>query len=154
MYSRRSQLKMPQLSDLIHLCTNLFCPPPAPRTTERKTLQIPVHEAVDKPEMSPVLAAAAAQLATSGKLWKWITTDGTAKLTAWDSQQQLFIRGTTVDWAVFIGQHWKVKDTKNIEYAGPSVLVTDRLIAAVLAHPQTPVASFALQLRMKREGTK
>jgi hypothetical protein len=142
------------LTDLLHLCTSVFRPPAAPKAGERKLLIVPLHDSVDQPQMVPVLALAAAQLATSGKLWKWITTDGTAKLVSWDSQQQLFIRGTVEDWAIYLGQHFTVKDTNNIEYAGPSVLVTDRLIAVVLAHPETPIASWAEQLKRKREVAK
>jgi hypothetical protein len=142
------------LTDLISLCTSVFRPPPAAKAVDRKPLVVPQHESVDKPQMSPVLALAAAQLATSGKLWKWISTNGSAKLTAWDVQQKLFIRGSTEDWCYYIGQNFRVRDTNNVEYAGPSPLVCDRLIALVLAHPETPIASWALQLAMKREATK
>jgi hypothetical protein len=142
------------LGDLIHLCSNIFRPPPVAKTAQRKLLQVPLHESVDKPPMQPVLAAAAAQLATSGLLYKWICTDGSVKLVSWDTSQQLFIRGTVEDWAIFIGQHWIVRDTNNIEYRGPSITVTDRLIQAVLKHPATATASWAEQLRRKRVGNK
>jgi hypothetical protein len=104
-------------------------------------------------EMSPVLATAAETLARSGLLWKWVS-NGTAKLCSWDSSQKVFVRGTVEDWQIFIGEHWRVQDSRGIEYVGPSRLVADRLIAAVLAHHETPVASWALQLKMKREGMK
>ena len=115
---------------------------------------MPQHEAVDKPQMLPVLTTAAAQLATSGLLWRWICTDGSVKLCSWDTSQKIFIRGTVEDFAVFIGERWIVRDTNNIEYRGPSVTVTDRLIQAVLKHPAIPTATWAEQLRRKREGTK
>jgi hypothetical protein len=82
-----------QLTDLLHLCTNFFRPPPAPKVAVRQLLVVPRHDSVDKPEMSPVLALAAAQMATSRKLWKWVSTDGTAKLVSWDSSQKVFVRG-------------------------------------------------------------
>jgi hypothetical protein len=74
-----------QLTDLIALCTNYFRTPPAARLAARTLLVVPLHEAVDKPEMSPVLATAAETLALSGKLWRWQCTDGNFKLTAWDN---------------------------------------------------------------------
>jgi hypothetical protein len=143
-----------QLSDLLHLCTSIFRPPPAPKAAARTILVVPRHESVDKPEMSPVLAAAAAQLATSGLLWKWVCTDGGLKLCSWDASQQIFLRGTVEDFAFFIGERWIVRDTNSVEYRGPSISITDRLIQAVLKHPSLPIASWALQLKMEREGTK
>jgi hypothetical protein len=142
------------LTDLLHLCTSVFRPPPAPKAGERKLLTVPRHESVDKPEMSPVLALAAAQLASSGLLWKWVCTDGTAKLVSWDSSQKVFVRGTVEDWAIFMGQHWMVRDSDGREYLGPSFVVCDRLIQAVLKHPLLPIASWALQLKRKREVTQ
>ena len=46
--------------------------------------------------------------------YKWITTDGTAKLVHWDALQKIFIRGTVQDFVIFIGERWIVRDTKNI----------------------------------------
>jgi hypothetical protein len=143
------------LTDLLHLCTNLFRPPATTvRTAERKLLIVPLHAAVDKPQMQPVIAAAADELASSGKLFKWLRTDGNPKLCRWDSTQMQFVRGSVEDWAVYFGQHWRVRDTNNIEYAGPSFVVADRLIAAVLAHPQTPVASWQTAIDLKRKAAR
>jgi hypothetical protein len=104
--------------------------------------------------MLPVLAVAAAQLATGGLLWKWVSTDGTPRLVTWDASQKIFIRGTTEDFAIFIGERWIVRDTNDVEYRGPSTTVTDGLIQAVLKHPALESASWALQLKLKREVTK
>jgi hypothetical protein len=142
------------LTDLLHLCTNIFRPPPAPRPGERKLLTVPLHDSVDKPEMSPVLALAAAQMASSGLLWKWVSTDGTANLASWDSSQKVFVRGSVEDWQIFIGENWRVRDTNNIEYRGPSITVTDRLIRETLKHPALETASWALQLKRKRKVTQ
>jgi hypothetical protein len=142
-----------RLVNLLHLCAKLFYPP-ASRAAARTVLVVPLHESVDKPQMRPVLAAAAAQLATSGKLWKWICTDGSVKLCSWDSSQKVFVRGTVEDWTLFFGRNWIVKDTDGREYLGPSFAVCDRLIQAVLKHPATPTATWAEQLRRKREGAK
>ena len=142
------------LTDLLHVCTSVFRPPPAPKAAARPVLVVPRHEFADKPEMSPVLAVAAAQLAASGLLWKWVSTDGTPKLCSWDSSQLVFARGSVQDWQIFIGQNWRMRDTNNVEFAGPSPLVADRLIAGALAHPETPINSWALQLRRKREAAR
>jgi hypothetical protein len=142
-----------QLSDLIHLTVSRIFPPPVVRSAERKILTVPLHEAVDKPQMQSVLAAAAEQIAISGIVWKWHCYDGSDKLVSWDSKQQVFLRGSLEDWAIFIGRHWIVRDTSNREYLGPSLVVCDRLVAAVLAHPETPIADWALQLAMKRKAT-
>jgi hypothetical protein len=64
---------------------------------------VPVHEKIDKGEPKPVLAAAAAQIAGSGLIWKWQNYDGTAKLCSWDGVQKIFLRGTLVDWRHFFG---------------------------------------------------
>ena len=148
-YSRKHRHQIPRS---LSLCTNLFHPPPPIRTAERKLLVVPLHEQVDTPQMQPVLATAAEQLATSGLLWLWQSSNGTRHLCSWDSKQLVFCRGTLQDWAGFIGRNWIVKDTTNGEYLGPSLVVTDRLVTAVLAHPETPRADWAMQLRMKREA--
>jgi hypothetical protein len=121
------------------------------RTPERQALLVPIHERINLPESQPILAKAAEQLATSGKLWKWQCSNGSLKLVHWDAKQQVFLRGTLEDWAVFFGRHWVVRDTTNREFLGPSLVVTDRLVAAVLKHPETKEASWSLQLSMKRE---
>jgi hypothetical protein len=142
------------LTDLLHLCTSVFRPPPAPKAAERKLLIIPTHESVDKPSMAPILAKAVEQLVASGKLWRWISTDGKKPLCSWDSTQLLFVRGTVQDWQVYIGQHFVVRDSNGIEYAGPSALVADRLIAGVLAHPETLVASWQIQMDKRRAAAR
>jgi hypothetical protein len=119
---------------------------------ERQILMVPVHEKVDKEEAQPILAAAAEKAAKSGLLWKWISYDGTAKLCHWDTSEQVFLRGSLNDWQLFFGTRWVVKDTNHQEYRGPSPVVTDRLLQAVLAHPDLPVASWALQLAKRREA--
>jgi len=124
------------------------------RTEERKVLVVPVHEIVDRPQSIAIIAKAAQEIASSGKVWRWNTYDGGVKLCSWDSKQQVFIRGSLADWAIFIGQHWIVKDPTNREYLGPSLVVTDRLVTAVLRHPETKIADWALQLAMKREATR
>jgi hypothetical protein len=124
------------------------------RAEERKVLFVPVHEVVDRPESVAVLAKAAQEVATSGKVWRWNTYDGGEKLVFRDTKQQVFLRGSLEDWAVFLGTNWVVRDTTNREYLGPSLVVTDRLVAAVLAHPEIKIADWTLQLRMKREAVR
>jgi hypothetical protein len=141
------------LSDLIHAFSRLWTPPAPTRTTERKLLTVPIHNHVDHPEAQPVLAAAADIIANSGIVYKWLCHDGSLKLCSWDSSQKLFIRGSITDWLFFIGDNWKVRDTDNIEYRGPSFVVTDRLIGRVLAHPATPVADWRLQEIKKKDET-
>ena len=104
--------------------------------------------------MQPVIAAAADQIVRSCLLWKWVRYDGSLRLCQWDSKQQLFLRGTLEDWVAFIAEHWRTFDTNHVEYLCPSPVVTDRLISAVLAHPDLSVASWALQLQKKREAGK
>jgi hypothetical protein len=142
------------LTDLLHLCTTVFRPPAAPKAAERKLLTVPLHEFLDQPQMQPVLAAAAAQLATSGLLWKWISTDGTAKLVSWDASQKIFIRGTVEDFAILLGEYFTIRDSSGREYRGPSLTVTDRLIRETLKHPALETASWALQLQRKRKAAK
>jgi hypothetical protein len=142
-----------KLLNLLRLWTKQFRPS-ASKAAVRQLLIVPLHESVDKPQMLPVLATAAAQLATSGLLWKWVSTDGAAKLCSWDAAQKIFVRGTVEDWAIFIGQHWSVRDTDGVEYLGPSRMVSDRLIQAVLKHQSLPIASWAEQLKRKREATQ
>jgi hypothetical protein len=143
-----------QLLNLLHLWTKLFRSPPAPKAAERQLLIVPRHEAVDKPHMLPVLAAAAAQLASSGLLWKWVSADYSVHLVSWDVAGQVFVRGSTNDWILFFGRNWIVKDSDGREYLGPSFAVCDRLTQAVLKHPSLPIASWALQLKRKREATQ
>jgi hypothetical protein len=144
-----------QLSDLIHLASNLFRPPASTTPkAERQILIVPLHGRINQQQGDTpvVLARAAEQLARSGLLWKWIGIDGKPRLVYWDSKQKIFIRGTLDDWVYYFGDHWRVRDTNNVEYRGPSPVVTDRLIAAVLSHPELPTACFALQLQRKREA--
>jgi hypothetical protein len=141
-----------QLSDLLNLCTNVFRPPPPSRTAERKLLVIPIHEAVDKPQMQPVIAAAAEQMATSGLIFRWQSPNGTAHLVSWNSSQRVFQGGTNEDWCLFIGRNWIIKDSNGRVYLEPSFAVCDRLIAAALKHPAIPEASFLIQLQRKREA--
>jgi hypothetical protein len=147
---------MLQLTDLIHSVSRIFTPPAPPRTEVRPLLVVPVHEEINsslkEAEVREVLTVTAAQIAGSGLVWKWIKADGSSYLVSWDKDQKLFLQGTLEDWRMFFSDGWRVRDTKHIEYRGPSLLVTDRLIAAVLAHHETPRADWALQLRMKREG--
>jgi hypothetical protein len=148
-----------QLTDLISYVSRVFCPPPpVPRTQERAILTVPVHEQINKSntqaQVQRVLTVAAAQIAGSGLIWKWIKSDGSAYLVSWDKEQKLFLQGTLEDWRMFFGNHWRVRDTNNVEYRGPSLIVTDRLVAAVLAHPDTAIADWALQLRMKRKAAQ
>jgi hypothetical protein len=84
-------------------------------------------------------------------MWKWVRYDGSLRLCQWDASQKLFLRGTVEDWVRFIGVHWRTFDTNRVEYSEPSLVVTDRLISAVLAHPDLAVACWALQLQKKRE---
>lgn len=37
------------LTDLLHLCTSVFRPPPAPRAAARQPLTVPLHESIDIP---------------------------------------------------------------------------------------------------------
>jgi hypothetical protein len=141
-----------KLTKLLQAAFNWFRHPA--RTAKKQIITVPLHQAVDKPEMQPVIAAAADQLVKSGLLWKWVRYDGSLRLCQWDSAQKLFLRGTLEDWVRFIAEHWRTFDTNNVEYLCPSLVVTDRLISAVLAHPDLPVASWALQLQMKREEAK
>ena len=122
------------------------------RPPERQILTVPVHEKINKPESQSILAAAADQIARSGLLWKWVSYDGTVKLCHWDAAEKVFLRGSIDDWINFFGRRWRVFDTNNREFLGPSPVVADRLIAAVLAHPDTPVASWAVQLQRQKEG--
>jgi hypothetical protein len=143
-----------QLSDLIFATVSRIFRPPAPQAAERKLLQIPVHDEVDKPSIKKVLAAAAEQLATSGKLYKWLSPNGIERLTCWDPVQKVFTLRNTEDWMIYFGRNWIIKDSNGREYAGPSLVVTDRLIQAVLKHPALGTASWALQLQRKREAIK
>ena len=68
------------MSDLICAVSRIWTPASPIRTAERKLLIVPLHEAVDKPQMQPVLAKAAEQLANSGLLFKWQCYEGTEKL--------------------------------------------------------------------------
>ena len=122
------------------------------RTAERATLIVPIHDLINKPESQPILAKAADQIANSHLVWKWHCYDGKDKLCSWDAKQQVFLRGTLEDWCVFIGRNWVIKDPTNREYLGPSVVVCDRLVSVVLQHPDTPEASWSLQLAMKRKA--
>jgi hypothetical protein len=128
------------------------------RSIERQVLVVPVHEDVDKEykqaEVQKVLAKAAEQIANSGLLWKWINYDTSVKMCYWSKAEKAFLRGSLIDWAFFFGDNWIVRDSNNVPYRGPSPIVTDRLIAAVLAHPDTPIANWALQLQMKMEAVK
>jgi hypothetical protein len=123
-------------------------------TPERQTLTVPIHVRVDKAESQPVLEKAADLIARSGFVWRWTKIDGASRLHRWDAEQQIFIAGSLEDWAVFFGKKFVVRDTTGEQFAGPSQVVCDRLIARVLAHPSTPIASWALQLQRKREVAK
>jgi hypothetical protein len=128
------------------------------RAPERQFLTVPIHEEVDnrykEAKVQAVVAAAAAQVAGSGLVWKWVRYDGSAKLCHWDSVQRVFLQGSLTDWVLFFGRHFRVQDTGGREYLGPSPAVADRLIQRILADPTLPVASWSLQLAKKREATK
>jgi hypothetical protein len=145
-----------QLTDMLFATVGrIFHPPAVPRTAERKCLTVPIHEHIDhqhrQEQVQAVLAKAAEEIAASGLVYKWISYNGMVTLSYWDASQQVFLRGCLVDWQFFFGDNWRVKDTAGREYRGPSAVVTDRLIAAVLAHPATPVASWRVQLQKQRE---
>jgi hypothetical protein len=122
------------------------------RTPERQTLRVPIHERINDRESIPIITAAANQIAKSGKVWKWHCSNGTLKLVHWNDKEQAFLRGSLEDYAISFGKWFVVRDTMNVEYLGPSIVVCDRLVAAVLKHPDTPEASWSLQLQMKREN--
>jgi hypothetical protein len=128
------------------------------RPPERQVLVVPVHTDIGKeprqPEVRAVLAKAAGQIARSQLLWRWIRHDGAAKLVSWDAEQLVFLQGNLTDWSTFFGMHWRVFDTNNQEFLGPSQIVADRMIEAVLADPDLPRADWALQLAKKREAFK
>jgi hypothetical protein len=126
----------------------------ASRPPERQVLVVPVHGDINKEprqsEVQSVLKKAAGQITESGLLWRWIRHDGASKLVRWDSEQLVFLQGTLSDWVTFFGTHWRVFDTNNQEFLGPSQIVADRMIEAVLLDPCLPVATWALQLSRKR----
>jgi hypothetical protein len=126
------------------------------RPPERQVLVVPIHERIDKihrqTEVQAVLAKAAEQIARSGLVWRWLCHDNTYKLCYWDASQKVFLRGSLNDWILFFGTHWRIQDTTGQEYRGASPGVMDRLIAAILLHPETPTASWAMQLQRKREA--
>jgi hypothetical protein len=126
------------------------------RPPEKQFLTVPVHQQIDQEpkqaEIQAVLTVAAAQVVGSGLLWHWVRHDGTAKLCRWDSVQEVFLQGSLTDWVLFFARHWRIRDTTGQEYLNSSPVVTDRLIQAVLKHPDLPIASWALQLAKKREA--
>ena len=128
------------------------------RPPEKQTLIIPIHEDINKEpqqaKIRSVLETAAVLVAGSGLCWKWVCYDGAVKLCKWDTAQKVFLRGSLNDWILFFGDNWTVKDTNSQEYRGPSPAVADRLIQAVLKHPELPAATWSLQLARKREATK
>jgi hypothetical protein len=142
------------LSDLIAVVHRAFAPPVTNQKTERPILTVPVHRQINNQQgEAPIaLAKAAAQIAGSGLVWKWIGVNGKPHLCSWNASQKVFVRGNIEDWVYWFGNHVRVRDTSNVEYPGPSLVVTDRLIQAVLAHSETPIASWALQLQKKREA--
>lgn len=122
------------------------------RPPERQTLVLPVHERIDEPESQPVLEAAAQQVVMSKLVWRWPKYDGTSRLCRWDSAQKVFLQGSLNDWIYFIAENWHVRDANGVEYLGPSPVIMDRLLQKILAHPELPTASWALQLQRRREG--
>jgi hypothetical protein len=142
------------LTDLLSCVSRIWTPPATNQKAERPILTVPVHRQINNQQgEAPIaLAKAGAQIAGSGLVWKWIGVNGKPQLCSWNASQKVFVRGNIEDWVYWFRKHFRVRDTSNVEYLGPSLVVTDRLIAAVLAHPETPIASFALQLKMKREA--
>lgn len=142
------------LTDLMSVVQRIWTPPATNPKTDRPILTVPVHRQINNQQgEAPIaLAKAAAQIAVSGLVWKWINVNGKPYLCSWNATEKVFLRGELNDWVYFIGEHFQVRDTNNIQYLGPSPVVMDRLISAVLAHPDTPIASFALQLQKKREA--
>jgi hypothetical protein len=128
------------------------------RPPERKILVLPIHEQLNQEsrqnEVRAVLEKAASTVAESRLLYRWDRHDGSAKLCRWDSEGQAFLFGALPDWQTYFGRHWIVKDSADREYLGPSLPVTDRLIAAILEHPSTPPADWSIQLARKREAFK
>lgn len=126
------------------------------RAPEKQFLTVPIHEEVDnqykETKIQAVLTAAAAQVAGSGLLWAWARYDGSTKLCRWDSEQKVFLQGSLNDWILFLGQHWRIRDTTGKEYLSPSPAVADRLIQKILKDPTLPVANWALELQRKRDG--
>jgi hypothetical protein len=126
------------------------------RPPERKILVVPIHERLNQEpwqgEIKAVLEKAAATVAESKLLYRWERHDGSAKLCRWESEGQMFLFGALNDWQAYFGKHWIVKDLDGREYLGPSLPVTDRLIAAILEHPKTPLADWSIQLAKKREA--
>jgi hypothetical protein len=119
-------------------------------------LTVPIHERVNQErwqgEVKTVLEKAAFTVAESKLLYRWERHDGSAKLCRWEPEGQAFLFGALTDWQTYFGRHWIVKDLAGREYLGPSLPVTDRLVAAILEHPNTPLADWSIQLARKREG--
>ena len=108
------------LTDLINCVSRLWNPPVTNQKTERPILTVPVHRQINNQQgEAPIaLAKAAAQIAGSGLVWKWIATNGKSHLCRWNSTERVFLRGELNDWIYFFGSNWRVRDTNNIEYLG------------------------------------
>jgi len=114
----------------------------------RQTLTIPVHDQLDNEHqwhlVEPVLRKAADQIVNSKLGWRWNRYDGKARVVQWSRPDGVFIGFDIDTWRVWLGEHWKILDTNNMEWAGPSRAVADRIYAAVLKHTNIPLASFEL----------
>jgi len=72
----------------------------------------------------------------------------------WSKPDGIFTGFDIDTWCVWLGQRWKIIDSNGVEWAGPSRAVADRIYAAVLKHPNIPLASFMLQGEMRKGAGK
>ena len=136
------------LSKMVHRDTT--------RRAGKATMVIPVHETVDNQyewhKVQPVLGKCADQIVASKLVWKWCRFTGRHFLVRL-SEDRTFVGFDIQDWCEWLGQHWQIVDVAGMEWAGPSHCVGDRIMQAVLRHPNLPVASWAVQLE-KQKGRK
>jgi hypothetical protein len=122
---------------------------------DRKTLIIPTPELCDNRyhhhEVEPLLRKAAQQIIDSKLVFKWTRYTGKAVLVRWSDLDRKFLAFGLDDFRAWLGQQWKVIDTNNMEFLGPSRAVGDRLYAVVLDDRNLPLASWKLE-RERRLG--
>ena len=120
-----------------------------PADDTRDQLLLPVHDELDlerlQSKVQPILTTAAQQIATSGKVYRWIRYDKSERLCLWNEEDKMFQFLLLADFIEWIAKHYQIFDSNGQQWLGPSKPVADRLYAAVLRQPALPVASWKLQ---------